>query len=81
MQSTRSKNKAVKRLHEVSLLATDCTILHSISYGNVEAWNLVTCYLDNAEAEGNDLLAHVESSVSDESKDVQAYFRKLGIEF
>lgn len=77
----RKQNQIVKRLNEISTLATDCVVLRSNDYGDVEAWNLVTCYIQNAEDMKNDLLSHIECSLASESPDVQAYFRNLGITY
>lgn len=58
-----------------------CAVLNSDSYGELEAWNLATCWIQNAESDGNELAAHVECALSYESKEVAAYFHALGIKF
>lgn len=68
-------------LDTLSFNATDCTILNSVSYGVVEAWNLATCYLQNAEMDKVTVLAYMESALCYESDSVQSYFRALGFQF
>lgn len=79
--SKLTKTEKTELLKRISLEATDCTTLYSASFEKIEVWNLVTCWIQTAEEEGNDLLSHVECQLCDETPEVGAYFRKLGINF
>jgi hypothetical protein len=78
---TLSVKRATRILEKLSREAKDCTLLASISYGEVEAWNLATCYLQNAELDGCNIVSYLGSALCYESKAVQSYFRKLGFTF
>lgn len=56
-------------------------VLESLNYGNVEVWNYILCYRQNAESDGNDLIAHVECALSCDNESVQSFFRKHGFSF
>ena len=53
----------------------------SNSRGTVEMWNLICCWTQDAEQEGNDLVRHIECALCDESNEVQEYFMSQGFEF
>tara|TARA_R110001632_G_scaffold218110_1_gene347094 strand:- start:317 stop:538 length:222 start_codon:yes stop_codon:yes gene_type:complete len=53
----------------------------SNSRGTVEMWNLILCWTQDAEQEGNDLVRHIECALCDESANVQEYFISQGFEF
>lgn len=57
------------------------TELDSASYGKVEAWNLATCWIQNAEHDKTPLADYVKCQLCEESKQVGAYFRAAGINF
>ena len=51
------------------------------SHGTIEVWNLLLCWSQDADQEGNDLVRHVECALCVESKEVQDYFISEGFEF
>jgi hypothetical protein len=77
-----TKTEKAQLIEKLSFEAIDCTLLPSITWGEpTEVWNLATCWIQDAEAEGNDLVAHVECALSFESNEIGAYFRSLGFNF
>jgi hypothetical protein len=85
METPATKLETLEKLYQQDLKAWDtntCTKLNSLSFGpNTEVWNMIECHRQNAEAEGNELLAHIESSLAYESSEVQDFFRSHGITF
>ena len=55
--------------------------LASNSHGMVEVWNLILCWSQDADQEGNELGRHVEFAVAAESDSVQEYFKLHGFKF
>lgn len=53
----------------------------SNSRGTIEVWNLILCWSQDAEQEGNDLVRHIECALCDESAEVQEHFISQGFEF
>jgi hypothetical protein len=77
-----TEKKANEILGRISLETDEHNvILHSNSYGDVEAWNLATCYLQNAEIDKVSLVDYMECALAYESQDVQAYFKAFGFSF
>lgn len=81
MNKPLTKSEKTELLQKISREATDCTVLSSDSWENVEVWNLVPCWIQNAEMDGNDLITHVECALCDESPEVGKYFRAIGFNF
>jgi hypothetical protein len=81
MKKPLSEKRAKAILDKLSREATDCTILKSLSYGDVEAWNLATCYLQNVEMDKVSVLGYMGSALCYETDSVQSYFRALGFTF
>ena len=53
----------------------------SNSHGDIEGWNLVLCWSQDADQEGNDLVRHLQFAIAVESDEVQEYFTSQGFEF
>ena len=55
--------------------------LASNSHGMIEVWNLILCWSQDADQEGNELVRHVEFAVAAEGDSVQEYFKLHGFKF
>jgi len=84
MKTNLSREQKVALLNEISS-AHDTkweVALESVTWGTkVEVWNLVACWIQNAESDKNDIIAHVECALCDESAEIGKYFRALGFNF
>ncbi len=83
---TTSKKKLAKleQLYQKDLRASETgksRKLNSFSHGEVEVWNYIECQRQNAEIDGNDLLAHFECGLASESDDVCKFFLAHGFQF
>ena len=66
----------------IRLSAIDNTAeVASNSHGDIEVWNLVLCWSQDADQEGNDLVRHLQYAIAAESDEVQEYFTSQGFEF
>lgn len=55
--------------------------INTLGYGDIAIWNLITCWEQNAESDKNDIIAHIECALCDETEEAQEFFRSKGFTF